>query len=221
MMSPEGHSTVFLVDDDDRIRTSLARALSKRGFEVKSFSSAETFLDAYDVTQPGCLVLDYGMPGLNGLELQKHLAAAGFSIPIIFISGQGGVPESVQAMKAGAVDFLEKPFRQSDLVACIITAFSTDLETRSAEKNTKTARTKFERLTAREKEIALFMIAHPSTTSSKEVGRQLNISPRTVDHHRARILEKMSIGSVAELIDLSGSAAFLQSAINTDLKMQF
>lgn len=212
IMNPaQTKSTVFLVDDDDRIRASLARALGKRGFHVVSFSSAEAYLSAYDATQPGCLVLDYGMPGLNGLELQEHLAQEAISIPIIFISGQGGVPESVQAMKAGAVDFLEKPFRQSDLVACIETAFATDLSTRSAEESTKTARRNFDSLTAREKEVALFMIAHPSTTSSKEVGRQLDISPRTVDHHRARILEKMAIGSVAELIDLSGSAALAQS----------
>lgn len=216
----DAKSTVFLVDDDDRIRTSLSRALVKRGFDVQSFSSAEAFLESYDATQPGCLVLDYGMPGLNGLDLQKHLADTKVSIPIIFISGQGGVPESVQAMKAGAVDFLEKPFRQNELVACISTAFATDLEIRSVEENTKTAQNRFDRLTAREKEVALFMIANPSTTSSKEVGRQLDISPRTVDHHRARILEKMAIGSVAELIDLFGSADLLQTAIANEIDPQ-
>ena len=203
-------STVFLVDDDDRIRASLARALRKRRFHVISFASAEDFLNAYNPSHPGCLVLDYGMPGLNGLELQRHLTAANLRIPVIFISGQGGVPESVQAMKAGAVDFLEKPFRQSELVACIDTAFETDLIIRNAEEFTKSARKRFDRLTAREKEIATFMIKHPSTTSSKEVGRQLDISPRTVDHHRARILEKMSIGSIAELIDISSSVTLLE-----------
>ncbi len=212
MTPPEArNSTVFLVDDDDRIRASLARALEKRGFRVNSFASAEDFLEEYDASKPGCLVLDYGMPGLNGLELQRHLTTHKFSIPIIFISGHGGVPESVQAMKAGAVDFLEKPFRQSALVECIETAFATDLATRTAEESTKSARNRFERLTAREEEIARFMISNPSTTSSKEVGRELDISPRTVDHHRARILEKMAINSVAELIDLSVSAALLQS----------
>ena len=210
------NAVVFLVDDDDRIRASLARALDKRGFRVESYASAEDFLDGYNPQQPGCLVLDYGMPGLNGLDLQKHLAAANLSVPIIFISGQGGVPESVQAMKAGAVDFLEKPFRQSDLVACITTAFATDFANRDADKAKNTAREKFDRLTAREKEVAFFMIQHPSTISSKEVGRQLDISPRTVDHHRARILEKMSIGSVAELIDLSGSAALLSDGPEKD-----
>lgn len=213
-MSEDKGSTVFLVDDDNRIRASLARALSKRGYAVESFSSAESFLETYNDARAGCLVLDYGMPGLNGLELQKHLNENNITIPIIFISGQGGVPETVQAMKAGAVDFLEKPFRQNNLVACIDAAFSTDQKTRNANQNSKLARSKFDRLTAREKEVALFMIAHPSTISSKEVGRQLAISPRTVDHHRARILEKMSIGSVAELIDLSGTAALPQSLVS-------
>lgn len=201
------HPTVFLVDDDDRIRASLARALDKRGFTVDTFPSAEEFLDKYDSTRPGCLVLDYGMPGLNGLELQKQLKSEGIAIPIIFISGHGGIPESVQAMKLGAVDFLEKPFRQHTLVACIETAFASDASRRAALESARSARVRFERLTAREKEIAQFMIANPSNTSSKNIGRQLNISPRTVDHHRARILEKMSIHSVAELIDLSGSTA--------------
>lgn len=200
-------ATVFLVDDDDRIRASLARALGVRGFQVRSFASAEEFLETYDPNLPGCLVLDYGMPGLNGLDLQKHLAAKIYSIPIIFISGHGGVPESVQAMKAGAVDFLEKPFRQKTLVSCIDAAFAADIANRALNETTKSARKKFDLLTAREKEIAQFMIANPSNTSSKEIGRALNISPRTVDHHRASILRKMAITSVAELIDISVSAS--------------
>ncbi len=208
--APVGPSTVFLIDDDDRIRASLARALRKRDFAVQCFASAEEFLEAYDPSQPGCLVLDYGMPGLNGLDLQKHLAELKSSIPIIFISGHAGVPESVQAMKAGAVDFLEKPFRQNTLVTCIETAFAADLKARSAEANARSAQSRFGLLTAREKEIAQLMITSPSNTSSKEIGRILQISPRTVDHHRARILEKMDISSVAELIDLSVSASLLQ-----------
>lgn len=205
-MTQDAAPTVFLVDDDNRIRASLARALEKRGFAVKSFASAEDFLEAYDPDQPGCLVLDYGMPGLNGLDLQKRLVAGDFAIPIIFISGHAGVPESVQAMKAGAVDFLEKPFRQTVLVECIEAAFVRDQQTRETQASTKSARDRFDQLTAREREVACFMIANPSNTSSKEVGRRLDISPRTVDHHRARILEKMAIHSVAELIDLSVSA---------------
>ena len=195
--------TVFLIDDDHVIRTTVSRALTKRAFTVQTFASAAEFLAAYDSTKPGCLVLDYGLPEMNGLELQLSLIEKKFSIPIIFISGHGGVPESVQAMKAGAVDFLEKPFRQHVLVECINAAFEADRNARETERNRQLEMQKFARLTTREKEIATFMIANPSNTASKEIGRELNISPRTVDHHRARILEKMDIGSVAELIDLS------------------
>lgn len=200
-------STVFLVDDDSKIRTTLSRALIKRAFNVSAFDSAASFLDAYDASQPGCLVLDYGLPEMNGLELQTILAEQQFSIPIIFISGHGGILESVQAMKAGAVDFLEKPFRQHVLVDCIKAAFAADLAAREKETGRQSEMQKFERLTIRETEIANFMISNPSNTASKEIGRELNISPRTVEHHRARILEKMDIKSVAELIDLSISSA--------------
>lgn len=206
-MTTNTTSTVFLVDDDESVRTSLSRALKKRGFPVLTFESALRFLDEYDPDLPGCLVLDYELPGLDGLELQKRLVKDGVAIPIIFISGHGGVPESVQAMKAGAVDFLEKPFRQHLLVECIETAFAKDLANRASEETRRAARAKYDQLTAREKEIAQFMIANPSNTSSKDIGRELDISPRTVDHHRARILEKMDIRSVAELIDLSVSAS--------------
>ncbi len=154
-------------------------------------------------------MLDYGLPEMNGLELQKVLADKQIAIPIIFISGHGGVPESVQAMKAGAVDFLEKPFRQHILVDCITAAFATDMAKRALETNRKSTQERFSTLTTREREIANFMIANPSNTASKEIGRELSISPRTVDHHRARILEKMGIHSVAELIDLSNLMADL------------
>lgn len=198
--------TVFIVDDDDRIRVSLARALSKRGFEVRVFASAEAFLESDAPIRPGCLVLDYGMPGLNGLELQKHMGSIGAQCPIIFISGQGGVPESVQAMKGGAIDFLEKPFRQEALVTCIETAFELDSRRRAARARAISVQERFELLTARELEIADFMVANPSNASSKEIGRRLDISPRTVDHHRARVLEKMNVTSIAELIELAKKA---------------
>lgn len=194
---------VFLVDDEEEVRSTLSRALTKRGFDVAPFESARAFLDQYNQDQHGCLVLDYGMPDINGLELQSLMNDTNLTLPIIFISGHGGIPESVQAMKAGAVDFLEKPFRQADLVACIHTAFERDLKTREDMQEQKTAKALFDRLTSREHEIAVFMIEHPSNTASKEIGRALDISPRTVDHHRARILEKLEIGSVIELVELA------------------
>ena len=200
-MSNEQLLTVFIVDDDDDIRSSLSRALSKRGYTVETFSSARHFLKAYDHNKLGCVILDYGMPDMNGLELQQHMKEQSILLPVIFITGHGGIPESVQAIKQGAVDFLEKPFRQTTLVNCIEMAFGTVLETQLSEQGHKQLEENLGRLTNREKEVAEYIVLNPSTTSSKEVGRHLGISPRTVDHHRARVLEKMNMTSVTELVN--------------------
>jgi len=202
---------VFIVDDDGDIRKSLSRALTKRGFVVEAFASALEFLAAYDSERPGCLVLDYGMPGMNGLELQTELNNRGYSIPIIFITGHGGVAESVQAIKSGAVDFLEKPFKQEVLDTQIRAAFEVDQTLRAKDQSILRARQDFATLTDREREIANLIADHPSEASSKMIARRLDISPRTVDHHRARILEKMQIKSVAELVDLCSKARLFGS----------
>ncbi|WP_312528595.1 response regulator [Paracoccus sp. (in: a-proteobacteria)] len=202
---PSAALTVFVVDDDADIRMSLSRGLSKRGYQVETFASARAFLTGYDSTRAGCLVLDYGMPDMNGLELQSYLLHHQINIPIIFITGHGGVPESVQAIRAGAIDFLEKPFRQADLIACIDIAFQQVLERVSLEQHSQSQRARFDRLTARELEIVKHILARPSATSSKELASQFGISHRTVDHHRARILEKLGVKSVAELIALANS----------------
>ena len=203
MQAPEPNPYIFIVDDDADIRSSLSRALDKRGFQTLTFASAKEFLDGYDPDLGGCLLLDYGMPDMNGLELQALLVEQGHFIPIIFITGHGGVPESVQAMKLGAVDFLEKPFRQDVLVERIGAALESDKDARAQRQKARSARTKFENLTEREQEIARFLVLNPSSTSSKDVARALDISPRTVDHHRARILEKMQVKSVVELVELA------------------
>ena len=202
----DGEAVIFVVDDDQDIRTSLSRSLSIRGFTVRAYDSAQAFLNAYDDTVIGCLVLDYGMPGMSGLELQAHIIRQGYPLPIIFITGHGGVPESVQAMKGGAVDFLEKPFRQSVLVERIETACKLAREMARAMGRERDVALRFERLTAREQEIVDFILAHPGEVTSKEIGRILGISPRTVDHHRARILEKLEVRSVVELVDLAKGA---------------
>lgn len=196
-------NVVFIVDDDQDIRTSLSRALRKRGFEVETFGSAREFLYAYDGLRAGCLVLDYGMPEMSGLELQRHLNQKAFPLELVFITGHGGVPESVQAIKSGAVDFLEKPFRQSDLVQHIQTALALADQKQLRLQSQRQIRERFERLTAREEEIVAHMIARPAEVSSKEIANHLGISPRTVDHHRARILEKLEVNSVVELMDLA------------------
>lgn len=197
---------VFIVDDDDDIRISLSRALRTRGYKTEAFASAQDFLESYDNELPGCLILDYGLPGMSGLELQQVLVKRGRALPIIFITGHGGVPEAVEAMKYGAVDFLEKPFRQDVLIERIEKALQLDARARCYEGKSRDVRARFERLTEREREIAELLVSSPSNSSSKDVGRHLGISPRTVDHHRARILEKMQIHSVAELVDLALSA---------------
>ncbi len=198
--------TVYVVDDDEAIRSSLTRALQKRGYRVEAFASATDFLIGYDGESAGCLILDYGMPGMNGLDLQERLAASGCPLPIIFITGHGGVPESVQAIKAGALDFLEKPFRQSVLIERIEAAFALAAERDAARAGSEQVQARFDRLTGREMEIVNHIVANPSETSSKEIGAWLGISPRTVDHHRARILEKLQIRSVAELIAIAQRA---------------
>lgn len=201
--------TVFVVEDDDGIRTSLARALAMRGYSVETHDSAGSFLAAFETApsgdRPGVLILDYGMPEMNGLELQAHLNGRGATIPIIFITGHGGVPQSVQAIKGGAMDFLEKPFRQSALVERIEQGFQIVRERMAILENSRRHRARFDRLTAREMEIVERIIEAPSATASKEIAQHLGISPRTVDHHRARILEKLGIKSVAELIALAKS----------------
>ena len=196
-------SCVFLVDDDANIRTSLARALGLRGYEVRAYESAKEFLEAYDAATAGCLILDFGMPQMDGLELQRHLSEQDIKIPIIFITGHGGVPESVQAMKMGAMDFLEKPFKQSVLIERIDAALEADRKRREATERSSAMRARFDNLTDREAQIARLIVKNPANNSSKDVARHLNISPRTVDHHRARILEKMDVGSVAQLVELA------------------
>lgn len=203
---PNDQPCVFLVDDEADIRTSLSRALGLRGYRIEAFESAQAFLDAYDGSEAGCLVLDYGMPKMDGLELQRHLDERGLNIPIIFITGHGGVPESVQAMKMGAMDFLEKPFKQSVLIDRIDTAFEVDRERRASNQHSSAMRARYASMTEREREIARIMVTNPGSNSSKDVARQLDISPRTVDHHRARILEKMGVGSVAELVETTVKA---------------
>jgi two-component system response regulator FixJ len=193
--------TIYIIDDEEDIRISLTRSLTKRGYKVESFSSAYSFLNTYNRTNSGCLLLDYGMPEMNGLELQNTLIEMEISIPIIFMTGHGGIPQSVQAIKAGAIDFLEKPFQQKVLLKAIDTAFEQATSLNEGIEGANALKAKFETLTTREKEIAEFIVQNPADTSSKYIGRQLDVSPRTIDHHRARVLEKMDVTSVAELIE--------------------
>ncbi len=200
--------TVFLVDDDPAIRKSLTSALEKRGLRVEVFESAPAFLECYRHDRPGCLLLDLGMPGMSGLELQERLSRANIDIPVIFITGQGDIPQSVQAIKAGAIDFLEKPFQLDVLLARISQAFAADASARAAREERDRVRQRFSGLTQREVEIMKLMISGAATMTSKEIAKTLGISHRTVDHHRARIMEKTDARSVAELARLASTAGF-------------
>jgi FixJ family two-component response regulator len=192
---------VYLVDDDPAIRKALPRALRQRGLEVEAFSSAREFLDNYK-DQLGCLVLDLSMPEMDGLELQAELSRLQIDIPIIFITGHGGVPESVTAIRAGAIDFLEKPFLPDTLLQRIEEALALDHENRNRNQEVNSKRERFSRLTEREQDIFKILIADDTIPSSKEIARTVGISHRTVEHHRARILEKTETGSVPELRSL-------------------
>jgi two-component system response regulator FixJ len=197
-MTPQ--PTVFLVDDDPAVRDSLSFTLARAELRVESYPSAQAFLEAYTPDQPGCLVLDVSLPGMSGLELQQALSARQIHLPIIFITGYGDIPMSVQAMKAGAIDFLPKPFRKELLLERVLEALAEDARSRQDDADKAAFRTRFASLTRREQEIMALVV---SGKSNKEIARLLSISHRTVETHRARIMEKMAAKSFSELIAMA------------------
>ncbi len=196
--------TVFIVDDDDDVRIALSRSLGKRGMTVEHFADAQTFLDQVDDDAAGCLILDYGMPGMDGLELQDHLVRQNSTIPIIFISGHGGIPESVRATKAGAIDFLEKPFDLGVLIERIRAACDVGVQLRADKARRQELADKRGLLTEREEQVLQHILTHPARTSSKEIAAELGISPRTVEIHRGRIQQKVGVKTTIELYELFG-----------------
>lgn len=194
----EPKPVVFLVDDDPSVLSTLTRAMKQYGHDVHPFSSAQSFLDAYD-GEHGCLVLDLCMPDINGLNLQERLLGNDITLPVIFITGHGGVPESVKAMKAGAIDFLEKPFLTEILLKRIEEAVTKDHINRSSIRKQNEIRSRFTNLTDRERDVFLILTGSDELPSSKEIAKQLGISHRTVEHHRSRILEKTQTRSILEL----------------------
>ena len=188
---------VYLVDDEFAVRDSLALLIESTGQTVRSFASAEAFLNNYDPEQPGCLLLDVRMPSMSGLELQDELLRREISIPIIFISGHAGIPDSAKAFRAGAVDFLEKPFDNEILLERIEEAIKKDIASREQRIEHRKIQNRLDHLTVREKEVlSLIVRGH----SNKEMARILDISNRTVEAHRASIMEKMQAESLAELM---------------------
>jgi two-component system response regulator FixJ len=188
---------VYIVDDEYAVRDSLKLLIETTGYTVIDFESAEAFLDHYTPDQPSCLLLDVRMPSMSGLDLQEELIKRGIEIPIIFISGHADVPDSAKAFRAGAVDFLEKPFNEEVLLSRIEEALSKDAQTREqlSEKNKILER--LNHLTTREREVLNLIVR---SHSNKEAARILDISNRTIDVHRAHIMEKMQAENLAELM---------------------
>jgi two-component system, LuxR family, response regulator FixJ len=193
----EKPATVFVVDDDDAVRTSLRLLLKSVGLPVETFASAQEFLDAFDAERAGCLVLDIRMPGMSGLELQQRLNEMHAIVPIVFITGHGDVPMAVEAMQHGAVDFIQKPFRDQDLIDRINQALEKDRENRAGLKERDAIRRRMQQLTPREREV-LNLVTQGK--ANKVIAGDLNVSQRTVEIHRARVMEKMGAASLAYLV---------------------
>lgn len=189
-------ATVFIVDDDEAVLHSLSVLVEEVGLRVEIFATAQAFLDTYDPGRPGCLVLDVRMPGISGLDLQGLLKDRHIEIPIVMISGHGDIPMAVQAVQAGAVDFLEKPFRDQELLDAIQRAIELDRRTRQTSSTTQDLTARLDRLTGRQRQIMDLLV---SGKPCKVISHELGISPKTVDYHRGCILETMGSDSIVEL----------------------
>jgi len=196
----EKAATIFIVDDDPGILTSLSRLLRSFGLNVAAFDSPQKFLAQHLPRAPGCLVLDVSMPGLNGLELQEKLATIGSTIPIVFLTGHGNVPDSVRAMKHGALDFLAKPIDEADLLAAIHIAIEKDRLARNARAEIDEIQERLHTLTPREREVLTHVV---SGRLNKQIAFDLGTVEKTIKVHRARVMEKMKAQSLAELVVLA------------------
>jgi FixJ family two-component response regulator len=190
-------AVVMVVDDDAGVRNAMRALLKSVGLDCTLFASAQEFLVAYQPSQLGCLVLDIRMPGMSGMELQQQLNLSGAVIPVIFMTGHGDIPMAVEAMQHGAFDFLQKPFRDQDLLDRIQRAIAKDAELRKSLGEHARIRAHLDSLTPREREVLDLMTLGKQ---NKVIGQELGVSPRTIEIHRARVMEKMNAQSVAELV---------------------
>lgn len=192
-------STVFVVDDDPGIRDSLQWLIGSVGLPVELFGTADEFLRYYDGSRPGCLVLDIRLPDMSGLQLQEELQRRGFAVPLIVISGYAEVPVAVRAMKAGAIDFIEKPFSDQTLLGRIQQAIELDLRTRASLARRAEAERRLSLLSRRERQVMELVVAG---RSNKAIASSLGLSPKTVEVHRAQVMKKLHVDSLAELVRL-------------------
>ena len=194
------NQTVFVVDDDAAIRDALAQLLGTAGLQGGAHADGPAFLAAYEEDRSGCLLLDMAMPGMTGLEVQAALKARGSEIPILFLTGHGDIPMAVQAVQAGAVDFLEKPIKGAALLERVQRALALDQEWSQAQGRTQAIQQCHARLSPREREILALIV---SGLTSKEAARKLGISPRTVEVHRTHVMHKMGAANLAELVNMA------------------
>ena len=199
----EQSSTVFIVDDDAAIRFAMQALMDSVNLSHEIFASGDEFLEIMADQRPGCLVLDIRMPGLGGLELQEELIKRGNTLPIIFITGHGDVPMAVEAMQKGAVDFIQKPFRDQELLDRIRDALATDEERREAQQHHAEVAGRLDRLTNREREVFDLVV---TGKPNKVIAYELGVSQRTVEIHRARVMEKMQARSLADLVKMHMTA---------------
>ena len=203
--------TVFVVDDDTSVRTALKRLIQSVGFQVETFDSAQAFLEHGSHDGPACLILDVRMPGMSGIELQQQLTSVGLGMPIVFITGHGNIPMSVKAMKAGAVDFIEKPFEDQKLIDAINLAIKKNKKFRTEQAEINDLQRRVDSLTPREHEVFILVV---SGMLNKQIAFDLGMSEKTVKVHRARVMDKMKAKSLADLVRMAEKT----SQFNTKLK---
>jgi FixJ family two-component response regulator len=199
-MKEDSEQIVFVVDDDESMRVALTHLFQSMNLRVEVFSTPTAFLESKLPNIASCLVLDIRLPGVNGLEFQGVLAKTGIHIPIVFMTGHGDIPMSVKAMKAGAIDFLPKPFRDQDMLDAVMSAFDQDRKRREEEKAVSQLRHLFESLTRREREVLTLVI---SGLMNKQIAHRLEISEITVKIHRGQVMKKMEARSLADLVRMA------------------
>jgi two-component system, LuxR family, response regulator FixJ len=197
LSDPAGSPTVYIVDDEEAVADSASMLLGSVGLKTRTFSDAQSFLAAYQPEMAGCLLLDVRMPRMGGLELQDELNKRRCTLPVIFVTGHGDVPMAVEAMRAGAMDFLQKPFNDDELIRRVQKALQEDAEQRAVLKQREEIERRWRELTDREREVAKRIA---DGQANKVVALELAISERTVELHRARIMQKMGVRSLAQLL---------------------